>query len=216
MKKVLILLGIALTSLLLSSFLPKNKKANNHFPKKVQISDVYNIDIEKSKVNWTCKGVGKQHTGYVKIQSGKINIDTKTITGGFVYINMKSITNTDITDAGFNKNLVDHLKSKDFFASATYPTSTFKILKTERFDVAEGKPNYKIYGELTIKNTKKPIEFLSTISYTKKSIRVTGDIVLNRTEWGITYNSGNYFQDLGDKLIEDNINLSLDIFADIQ
>jgi len=216
MKKTFILGSLLTSALLFGSFTPKSNKLAYKTPAKIQKADTYIVDIEKSKINWACKGVGKEHTGYVKIQSGSILIDTKTINSGFVYINMKSIVNTDIKDAGFNKNLVDHLKSKDFFASATYQTSTLKIIKTQRLDVPEGQPNYKINGELTIKGIKKPIEFMTTIKYIKKSIVITGDVTINRTEWDIKYNSGSFFQDLSDKLIEDNINFKLDIYADIK
>ena len=216
MKKNLILGSLLTSALLFGSFTPKNYKAAHKTPTKIQKADTYIVDIEKSKINWACKGVGKEHVGYVTIQSGSILIDTKTINSGFVYINMKSIVNTDIKDAGFNKNLVDHLKSKDFFASATYQTSTLKIIKTQRLDVPEGQPNYKINGELTIKGIKKPIEFMSTIKYLKKSIVINGDVTINRTDWDIKYNSGSFFQDLADKLIEDNINFKLDIYADIK
>jgi polyisoprenoid-binding protein YceI len=216
MKKTFILGSLLTSTLLFGSFTPKNSKTDVNFPSKIQKADTYIVDIDKSKIFWACKGVGKEHTGYVTIQSGSVLIDTKTINSGFVYINMKSIVNTDIKDAGFNKNLVDHLKSKDFFASATYQTSTLKIIKTQRLDVPEGQPNYKINGELTIKGIKKPIEFMSTIKYNKKSIAITGDVTINRTDWDIKYNSGSFFQDLADKLIEDNINFKLDIYAEIK
>ncbi|MBC7388964.1 MAG: YceI family protein [Opitutaceae bacterium] len=216
MRKTYFASGIIVSALILSSFLPKNKEELKSNPAELQKADTYAVDINKSKIYWTGKGVGKQHTGFVTIQSGTVLIDTKTVTGGFMYINMKSITNTDIKDAGFNKNLVDHLKSPDFFFAAKFPTSTFKIIKAERLDVPEGQPNYKVLGELTIKGIKKPIEFLSTIKYIKKSIVITGDAEFDRTIYDVKYNSGNFFQDLGDKLIEDKVQLKLDIHAEIK
>ena len=214
MKKIYFAGSILASALVLSSFLPKSKEVIK--PTEIQKADTYVVDIDKSKIFWTGKGVGKEHTGFVTIQSGTVLIDTKTITGGFMYINMKSITNTDIKDAGFNKNLVDHLKSPDFFFASKFPTSTFKIIKSERLDVPEGQPNYKITGDLTIKGIKKPIEFMSTIKYVKKSIVVTGDAEFDRTAYDVKYNSGSFFQDLGDKLIEDKVQLKLDIHAEIK
>lgn len=216
MKKTLVIGSLLTSALFLASFVPKSKSEIKKTPTALQKADTYIVDIDKSKIFWTGKGVGKEHTGFVKIQSGSVLIDTKTITTAFMYINMKSIVDTDIKDAGFNKNLVDHLKSPDFFFAAKFPTSTFKVIKSERLDVPEGQPNYKISGELTIKGIKKPVEFMSTIKYAKKSILVTGDITINRTEWDIKYNSGSFFQDLADKLIEDNITFKLDIHADIK
>ena len=57
---------------------------------------------------------------------------------------------------------------------------------------------------------------MSTIKYTKKSIAITGDTEFDRTQYEIKYNSGNFFQDLGDKLIEDKVKLKLDIYAEIK
>ncbi len=216
MKKTLVIGSLLTSAFFLASFVPKSKSEIKKTPTALQKADTYIVDIDKSKIFWTCKGVGKEHTGFVKIQSGSVLIDTKTITTAFMYINMKSIVDSDIKDAGFNKNLVDHLKSPDFFFAAKFPTSTFKVIKAERLDVPEGQPNYKINGELTIKGIKKPVEFMSTIKYSKKSILVTGDVTINRTEWEIKYNSGSFFQDLADKLIEDNITFKLDIHADIK
>ena len=216
MKKTYFASGIIASALILSSFLPKSNQESKNKPTGLQKADTYAVDIDKSKIFWTGKGVGKQHTGFVTIQSGTVLIDTKTITGGFMYINMKSITDTDIKDAGFNKNLVDHLKSPDFFFAAKFPTSTFKIIKADRLDVPEGQPNYKVSGDLTIKGIKKPIEFMSTIKYIKKSVVITGDAEFDRTIYDVKYNSGSFFQDLGDKFIEDKIQLRLDIHADMK
>jgi len=213
MKKKMFLVALLFSTFFIFSFYVKTMPTGQNSVQKV---DTYIVDIDKSKIYWTGTGVGKEHTGYVTIQSGSLLIDTKTITGGFFYINMKSITNTDVKDAGFKKNLEDHLKSQDFFFSAKFPTSTFKIVKTERLDVPEGQPNYKINGDLTIKGIKKNIDFMSTIAYTKKTVRIVGDLKIDRTQWDIKYNSGNFFQDLGDKLIEDEIKFKLDILADMK
>jgi polyisoprenoid-binding protein YceI len=216
MKKKTLFGSLLLSAFLIASFHPKSSTVHPADKKKVQKTDTYIVDIDKSKLYWTGKGVSKEHTGYVTIQSGSLLIDTKTITGGFFYINMKSITDTDIKDAGFKKNLEDHLKSQDFFFSAKFPTSTLKIIKTERLDVPAGQPNYKINGELTIKGIKKSVDFMTTIVYTKKTVHVSGTLSIDRTQWDIKYNSGNFFQDLGDKLIEDQIDFKIDVLADMK
>jgi polyisoprenoid-binding protein YceI len=216
MKRGIILFGLCTLTFSLSSYLPKNVVKKPKEAKLLQKAESYVVDIDKSKIYWSCEGVGKEHNGYVSIQSGSMLIDTKTITSGFFYINMKSITNTDVKDAGFRKNLEDHLKSQDFFFSAKYPTSTLKIVKSQRLDVPEGQPNYKINGDLTIKGIKKPIDFLATLKYAKKTVHISGNVAINRTDWEVKYNSGNFFQDLGDKLIQDTVNIKLDLVADMK
>ncbi len=216
MKKKILFGSLFLSVFIVSSFHPKVNKAKPTGKKAIQKADTHIVDIDKSKIYWTGTGVNKEHTGYVTIQSGSLLIDTKTITSGFFYVNMKSITDTDIKDAGFKKNLEDHLKSQDFFFSAKFPTSTFKIIKAERLDVPDGQPNYKITGDLTIKGIKKSVDFMTTIKYNKKSVHVLGELKIDRTQWDLKYNSGNFFQDLGDKLIEDDIKFKIDLVADMK
>jgi polyisoprenoid-binding protein YceI len=47
-----------------------------------------------------------------------------------------------------------HLKADDFFDANNYPKITFKSTKIEK----KGDSNYKLYGDLTVKNVTKPIE----------------------------------------------------------
>lgn len=178
--------------------------------------DVFLIDAPKSKIEWTGKGVGKEHHGTVNVQSGNLQVDTKQIKSGFFYIDMKSIKNADVKDDGFNKQLVDHLKSDDFFNSNKFTTSNFKITKATRLDVPEGQINYNIVGDLTIKGVTKSIEFPALVTFAKKKITAKADFTIDRTQWNIKYNSGNYFKDLGDKLIEDNIAFKIYIEANIK
>ena len=41
-------------------------------------------------------------------------------------------------------------------------------------------------------------------------IRFLTNFKINRTKWGVVYNSGNFFEDLGDYMIKDEI--EFDIF----
>ena len=178
--------------------------------------DVFLVDATKSKLDWTGKGVGKEHSGTANIQSGNLQVDTKQIKSGFFYIDMKSIKNNDIKDDGFNKQLVDHLKGEEFFHSNKFTTSNFKITKATRLDVPEGQINYNIVGDLTIKGVTKSIEFPALVTFAKKKVTAKANFSIDRTKWNITYNSGNYFKDLGDKLIEDNIDFKVYIEANLK
>ena len=212
-KKYVVIAAVAST--LLFAFIPKEKADKSLFvsPKG---QETFLLDTKKSKVEWTGKAVTKSHTGTIDFKSGNLVVDTKQILSGFFYIDMKTIACTDIKDAANNKQLVDHLKSDDFFSAAKYET-TFKILKATRdIDASEGQVNYSIKGDLTIKGIKNTIEFPATVSFTKKQVVAKANVAINRTTYNVKYLSGSFFQDLGDKVIEDTLRIRLNIVADIK
>ena len=179
-------------------------------------AEKFMLDPKKCSIEWIGRGVGKQHNGTVNITTGSIFIDTKQITSIYAFMDMKTIKCADLKDAGFNKQLTDHLKSVDFFNISKYPSSTFKLKKATRLDVPEGQVNYTIVGDLTMHGITKSIEFPATVIFGKKKVSATGAITIDRTEWDVKYNSGNYFKELGDKLIEDKIELKMILEGNIQ
>ena len=59
-------------------------------------------------------------------------------------------------------------------------------------------------GSLTIKGKTQPVEF----PYYKKGNTYTGTVNFDRTKFGIIYGSKNFFKNLGDKVIDNNVQLS--------
>ena len=225
MIKKTIILAIAAAGIMLASFIPKETPliVSEEQPETVleaeaasSTAENFILDPKKSKIDWVGKGATKSHNGTLEFKSGQMWIDTKQIKSGYFYVDMRTITNKDIKDAGFNKQLVDDLKSDNFFNTNKFPQSSFKITKAVRLDVPDGQINYNISGELTMKGVMKPIEFPALVSISKSKASVKADITIDRTKWGITYNSGNYFKDLGDKLIEDNFTLKVNIETEVK
>jgi hypothetical protein len=46
-----------------------------------------------------------------------------------------------------------------------------------------------------------------------ESVTATADFEIDRTEWDIRYGSGKFFKDIGDKAINDNFNVKLNLVA---
>ena len=106
--------------------------------------------------------------------------------------------------------LVSHLKSDDFFGVATYPTAKFVITSV----VSRGKPGeYKIVGDLTIKETTKEIKFNALLNEVDGKNVATADITIDRSEFDVRYGSGSFFDNLGDKTIYDEFELSINLVA---
>ena len=83
-----------------------------------------------------------------------------------------------------------HLKSADFFDAQTYPYLTFSVTGIEKID----DENYRVRGDLTIKETTRPIELTGTIEgrlpdpfggRERLGVSATGQV--NRMDFGLNW-----------------------------
>ncbi|WP_345242720.1 YceI family protein [Nibrella saemangeumensis] len=169
----------------------------------------YKADKQQTKISWLGKKVTGEHNGSINLADGKLTTKGNTIIGGLFTIDMSSITNADLTDAGYNQKLVGHLKSDDFFSTDKYPTSTLVLTKV----TPTGKNQYKVNGDLTIKGIKKPVEFPATITMDGNQLRGKAKVIVDRTKYDIKYGSGSFFDNLGDKAINNDFELNIDLVA---
>ena len=173
-------------------------------------AQTYKLDTAKSRIEWVGKKVTGQHNGSLQIQSGSVTLDKGQIKSGDFTVDMQSIKVLDLQDAGPNEKLTNHLKSDDFFAVAANPTSQFKITSTKV--VAPGKAD--VTGDLTIKGITKPLTIPVTWKQEGDKLSAKGEAKVDRTLYNVKYGSGKFFQGLGDKLISDDFELKLDLYAD--
>lgn len=169
----------------------------------------YKVDLSQSKVNWTGRKITGEHSGTIKLTDGKLILDGDKLSGGSFTIDMASIKNTDITDAESGKDLEGHLKSEDFFATEKYPKARFVITKVSPSDNKQS----QITGNLTIKGITKEVRFPATIQTEGDKVKATAKIVVDRTLFDIRYGSGSFFDDLGDKAIDNNFELNVALLA---
>lgn len=158
-------------------------------------------------IQWTGTGVGKAHTGSLKVSQGSITMKGKDVVGGEFTMDMNSIDYK-------NARLVGHLKSADFFEVEKFPTAKFVAKSVTALKADTSGATHQISGDLTIRDQTHPISFKVKVSEVSGQMRAQGDILIDdRTKYGIKYNSKKVFDvaKLGDKLIEDEIKLSLDV-----
>ena len=165
----------------------------------------HKIDTTASEVTWKGYKVTGEHTGTIALQSGNFEYDGETLVGGNFVIDMTTITCTDLEGAGAGK-LVGHLKSADFFGIESHPTASFNITKVVSRGTAG---NYKVIGDLTIKETTKEIRFNANVDFASGAPVATADITIDRSDFNVQYGSGSFFDNLGDKTIYDEFDLSL-------
>ena len=165
--------------------------------------ETYTVDTERSTIEWTAKKVGGGHVGTVKISEGSLIYNGKSLKSGSFLMNMSTITSD-------NAKVTTHLKTDDFFSAEKNPTSKFEINKV----TSAGVDRVNISGNLTIKGITQPITFPA-------SVKKQGDIVVavakgvkvDRTKYEIKFRSKSFFGDIGDKAIDDEFELSINLVA---
>lgn len=187
----------------------KGKNKNNESASSTSSGQEYIIDTKESLVTW--KGSmqiasGKEHVGYVHISKGELIIEKGLLVGGSAEINMNSIEYKDKTD----KNTpVKHLKSPDYFDVEKFPASSIVITKV----TSVSGNTAKIKGNLTIKGVTRPVTFPAEIETRNGVIEANGKLIIDRTDWGIRYNSGKFYDILADQIVSDDIEFLMKIVA---
>ena len=153
------------------------------------------INLNKSVVTWIGNKIGGSHKGAIKIKNGYFEFKKGEISSGEVVMDMNSITNSDLKDEGYNQKLIGHLKSDDFFCVEKYPTSTFKVTKASKFE--DGKAT--LTGVLTIKGKSENM----SVDVTKEGNTYSSQLKVDRSKFDVRYGSKSFFDDLGDKVIDD-------------
>lgn len=159
------------------------------------------VDAAGSKIVYVGKKVTGEHTGSVKIQSGTLTFAKDALTGGTIVADMTSITVTDITDNEYIKKFLEHMASDDFFSTAKNKTATLVVKSAKK--VSGNK--YSVTADLTIKGKTAPVTFDADVSADKAVAKV----LVDRTKYDIKYGSGKFFQNLGDKMINDEFSLDV-------
>ena len=167
------------------------------------------LDTTNSEIKWagSKEFVDSTHTGTVSVQSGYVEMTKGQIVGGELIIDMTKMTNTDLTDDGYKAKLIGHLQSEDFFDTAKHPTAIFKIKKALS--------NSEVMGDLTIKNKTQSVTIPLSIEKTGDVYSAKGKASIDRTQFGVQYNSKSAFPNLvktgKDKVIKNMIDLEFNI-----
>ncbi|MGB7786366.1 MAG: YceI family protein [Salinimicrobium sp.] len=176
----------------------------------------FEIDTTASTISWRGTKPTGEHVGTIDVQDGKIMATSENITGGKVTINMNSIAVTDEgMDEEYRTKLENHLKGTvegkktDFFNVEQFPTANFEIT-----GLSEKEGKKMLQGNLTIKDETKHIEFPVTTNIEDDMLSIESEtFTIDRTDWGVNYGSKTVFDDLGDKFISDDMELTINVKA---
>ena len=164
-------------------------------------SQEYGIDLEKSKIKWTGKEITtRSHYGTLKFVEGEIKFQPEAVTGKVV-VDMESLSVDDLT-GGSKARLEGHLRSDDFFSVSSHKSSTIEVTSSKK-----NGDDFDIDGVLTIKGISHPISFVLSVDNKVATSKLTFD----RSKYDVRFRSGTFFENLGDKLILDDIELEVEL-----
>jgi len=161
------------------------------------------INTEKSKISWVGKKVTGEHSGTINFKEGTVVLKKGKLAGGSFTVNMTSIEVTDLKAGQGKEKLEGHLKADDFFGTTKFTTASieFKTIATKSNGI------YTVTADLTIKGITNPVTFDMNVTDTTASTSFKVD----RTKFDIKYGSGSFFDNLGDKTISDEFDLTVNL-----
>jgi polyisoprenoid-binding protein YceI len=160
-----------------------------------------NFDTNSSKIKWYGKEFsGKQHYGSLYLTKAEIKMKDGLISGGTFVVDMESLNVQDLTGE-WKEKLQGHLRSDDFFSVEKFNTAKLIIEKSKL--LKEG--TYEINGQLTIKEITLPTTFKLYINDNGAEAKM----IFDRSKYDVRFRSGNFFENLGDKLIYDDIEMDV-------
>jgi polyisoprenoid-binding protein YceI len=201
MKKIFVFLlaGLMASSAVIAGGPDKTKPADK----------TWAVDTKNSKVVWNAKKVTGTHAGVVPLNSGSLILDGDKLKGGTFVLDVKDLTVTDVKDAEMNGKLTGHLKNADFFAVEAHPQAKFVITSV----ASKGAGAYDVTGKLTIKGITNELKFPATVKSDGKKVTADAKITVDRTKYDIKFRSSNFFQNLGDKAIDNDFTLDVSLVA---
>lgn len=177
----------------------------------------YTVDKENSKIDWTGSKPTGKHTGTIVIADGTVAVKDNALDTGKFTIDMNTITVTDLKADDGKEDLETHLKGTGgteadfdhFFNVKKYPQANFEITKAV---TENGKTS--VEGNLTMKGITKNVKFPATVTVNGNTVTIVSDsFTINRTLWNVNYGSKSVFDNLGDKFINDDIELKVSVTA---
>jgi len=175
----------------------------------------YVIDTLASRLEWTGRNINKRHHGTIAVAMGEVSFKGGLPLAGEIVLDMNTIVNLDLDDETYNRMLIRHLKSDDFFDVEHYPAATYSINAAEALlDAAPGSPNYRLKGALELKGKRRELDLATEIALQESGVlKAWAACDLDRTLWGAIYGSGRYFEKLGMHLVSDLVSVEIFLTA---
>lgn len=171
------------------------------------------FSVAKNEILWTGgKMVGSEHMGVIQFSETNLEFEGDDLVGGTLIVDMTTIKNIDL-EGEWREKLEAHLRSEDFFDVTKFPTAKLtikKVMETNENNLLE------ILADITIKDITNEHTFLLNVKKSDKKIIYTGMLDIDRSMYDVRYGSSSFFQDLGDKAINDVFTLDAQVVIEIE
>ena len=162
----------------------------------------YALNPATSRLTWTgyAEAGGYAPTGTLRLAPGGTLVaeGPGALRAARVLVDVRTLAHT-------NPTLQEHLRGADFFDVAHFPEATFELGR-----VAGG----QALGQLTLKGQTRPISVPVTVTALgADSLLLQGTARVDRTQFGINYNSSSFFQNLGSYAIRNDFQLAFKLKA---
>lgn len=167
---------------------------------------------ESSLIEWEGHAPDHSNTGSFDVSGSLVSTSSGLIKEGRFVIPIASIDNYNLPEE-VKPQLLEHLKSADFFNMALFPNAEFVITKVQPYtggveDAIEG-ANYLLTGDFSMVGQTHKLSFPARITYTAQKITAEATFKLDRTKWGMN----SYTNPAEGLYIEPNVDMHLEIEA---
>lgn len=169
----------------------------------------YTMDMDQSRLEWQGSKATLSETGLVPIRNCTFSIEGGRLVSGNLLVEMNGIRSTSQKGQAA-RELGQHLRSADFFDVSTYPTAAYTITSSK----TDGRGNLNVQGKLSIKGQTKEVDALMTFA-SADPVVMSVSLTFNRADFDVRFGSGSFFDDLGDNLISDEVNMRMALVENV-
>jgi len=159
-------------------------------PTQPEQQTIYQLNDAQSVAEWTGYGQGFEHLGDFRVTSQNLTVVDGTIRSGTFTIPIASIRNFDLPE-GVKDQLLNHLKSPDFFNLALHPEASFTITRVTPYTGNEAGAiagaNYQVVGNFSLLGKTNELQFPARITLQQGQLKAEANLKLDRTRWGMLY-----------------------------
>ncbi|NND63289.1 MAG: YceI family protein [Flavobacteriaceae bacterium] len=145
-------------------------------------------------ITWQGKAAvgGYAPEGTLEVTNALLKIEDDQITQLEILVDMKSL-DQEI------EQLRKHLREKDFFYVNKFPEATFKLTK----EVEVQSEKVELEGKFTIRGIENEEMVTAILTKNESEVIINFQTKMNRTAYGIKYNSPSFFKRLKENAIDD-------------
>lgn len=158
--------------------------------------------LKTATITWTGSDATGSYkpVGTLKHKHGSFKHNHGSLVGGAVVIDMSTLETE-------NADMQRHLKNEDFFDVEKFPEARFDMISAT---LENGKGTLK--GLMTIKDVSLEVNADAEFLRKENGYQVICSLALDRTAFGITYNSATFFKKLKDNVVADEFTVELDLY----